>query len=533
VINTTTIVSAVIQVIVFFGTANHYADVPPESVAEQTAITAPASSSVARLSAEIDEVLANPLLEQSNVGIKIVSLKNGQTLYSHDADKLYVPASVMKVITTATALATLKPEYRFRTVLLTDPPAKSAKSDASQANTRHNIYLKGFGDPTLRTHHLAEMVEELATQQVTAISGDIIVNESFFDDSRKGKGWMWDDGPFGGAYAHLSGLSLNHNGVVVQLEPAKELGKPVNVTLIPDVGDFIQIDNESKTVGRRGRNTLRLAIAPRTDGQAGNVLQIKGNLRQNQKKIGQQADVSEPALYAGAVLAKLLAEQSIEFNGAIQYGDIPDNAQEVAIHYSQPLGKIIARTNKESDNMYAETILKTMGAEKVTTPGTAKNGVKVIEQFFKQHGIRVKHEIVDGSGVSRYNLITASILTDVLAAMFQNTEVMSDFLASLPTAGREGTMKYRMRGLASEGVVRAKTGTMTGVNSLAGYNKTADNELVAFAIIVNNYVGSHRLIRLLQDKIVNAIASFTHQDSANVATQVKDTPEAVVETIAN
>ncbi|NKB47282.1 MAG: D-alanyl-D-alanine carboxypeptidase/D-alanyl-D-alanine-endopeptidase, partial [Legionellales bacterium] len=361
---------------------------------------------------------------------------------------------------------------------------------------------------------------------IAAMGGpdDIIVDESFFDNQRKGKGWMWDDGPFGGAYSHLSALSLNHNGVVVQLAPSTTIGKPVEVTIKPTMDNFIQVKNDSKTTGRRGRNTLRLNIEPRTDGQPGDKLIVTGSMRQNQQKIGQHADIDEPALYAGYVLANLLKEKSIQFDGTIQYGNTPKEAQEVAIHYSSPLSKIVARTNKESDNMYAETLLKTLAAERISPPGTTKNGIKVVEQFFKEVGIQSKHEIADGSGVSRYNLITAGMLADLLVAMFQKTSVMPDFLVSLPTAGREGTMKYRMRGLASEGVARAKTGTMTGVNSLAGYNKTADNELVAFAIIVNNYVSPHRLIRLLQDQIVNAIASFKHpaQTQQNITVQTND-----------
>ncbi|NKB46860.1 MAG: hypothetical protein GKR77_03655, partial [Legionellales bacterium] len=153
-INTATLVSAIIQVIIFFGAIDptNEAPLPPTPPAEQTTSSVSQSHSLNRLTTEIDEILANPLLQQAQVGVKIVSLKNGKTLYSYNADKLYVPASVMKVITTSTALVKLKPEYRFRTALYTDAV------DQAQPHSRQNLYLKGFGDPTLRTHHLSEMV---------------------------------------------------------------------------------------------------------------------------------------------------------------------------------------------------------------------------------------------------------------------------------------------------------------------------------------------------------------------------------------
>ena len=169
--------------------------------------------------------------------------------------------------------------------------------------------------------------------------------------------------------------------------------------------------------------------------------------------------------------------------------------------------------NKPSDNLIAELLLKTIGAELRGVPGTAKKGLGAISNLLGEIGVaRGYYTFADGSGVSRYNLVTASLLTDLLVYMFRNFAVMPEYLASLPVGGVDGTLTRRMRGMSAEGVLRAKTGTLRGLTALAGYTVTADGETVAFSILVSNYLGSASPRRTLQDKIGDILTQFSRQD---------------------
>ena len=164
--------------------------------------------------------------------------------------------------------------------------------------------------------------------------------------------------------------------------------------------------------------------------------------------------------------------------------------------------------------LIAELLLKTIGAEIKGTPGTGEKGLLAISGFLNEIGVDAGHyTLADGSGGSRYNLVTASLLTDLLVYMFRNFAVMPEYLASLPVGGVDGTLAWRMGGMKAEGVLRAKTGTLRGVTTLAGYTVTADGEMVAFSILVSNYLGSANPRRALQDKIGDILTRFSRQDS--------------------
>ena len=168
--------------------------------------------------------------------------------------------------------------------------------------------------------------------------------------------------------------------------------------------------------------------------------------------------------------------------------------------------------NKPSDNLIAELLLKTIGAELKGAPGTGEKGLGAIREFLNEIGMdRGHYTLADGSGVSRYNLVTASLLTDLLAYMFRNFAVMPEYLASLPIGGVDGTLTRRMRDMTAEGVLRAKTGTLRGLTALAGYTPTADGETVAFSMIMSNYHGPVSGRRALQDKIGDILTRFSRR----------------------
>ena len=474
---------------------------PPSTIEVPPPAPPKPSGAVQRLQTNIEATLNDPALASSNVGMKVVSLVTGEVLYEKDAEKLYHPASTMKLITAATALVKLGPNYRFRTTLYTD------RLEGNRV--LGNIYLKGSGDPVFDRNDLEKMVEKLVEMGTKDLQGDIVVDETYFDAVRWGKGWMWDDGPIGGYYPHLSALTINRNGVLARISPGTKGGDPVHVHLDPPT-QYMKIFNEATTIGHSKKT--RLTIKRKDGATEENVLMVGGVMAIGQAEMIRRVDVLDPALYCGTLLQEMLIKRGVSLQGRVRYGEVPEEAVEIITHVSPPLSRIVWEMNKPSDNLIAELLLKTIGAELSGTPGTAEKGLGAISNFLGKIGMNWRHyTLADGSGVSRYNLVTASLLTDVLVYMFHNFAVMPEYLASLPVGGVDGTLTRRMRGMTAEGVLRAKTGTLRGLTALAGYTTTADEETVTFAIIMSNYHGSVSSRRVLQDKIGDILTQFSRQ----------------------
>ena len=320
------------------------------------------SEAVQRLQTEIEDTLKDPLLASSNVGMKVVSLTTGEVLYEKDAEKLYHPASTMKLITAATALVKLGPNYRFHTTLYTDPVEDNLR----------NIYLKGGGDPVFDSNDLEKMVERLVEMDIKELQGDIVVDETYFDAIRRGKGWMWDDGPIGGYYPHLSALTINRNGVHLRISPGTEVDDPVRVHLNPPT-QYMKIVNDATTVGVSERTRLTIK---REDGSIeANVLMIDGVITIGQTEMNRRVDVLDPALYCGTLLREMLAERGVTLYGTVRYGEVPEEAVEISQHISPPLSRILWEMNKPSDNLIAELLLKTIGAELRGTSGNSEERI--------------------------------------------------------------------------------------------------------------------------------------------------------------
>ena len=223
------------------------------------------------------------------------------------------------------------------------------------------------------------------------------------------------------------------------------------------------------------------------------------------------------ALACGYLLKNELIEKGIEVTGDVVPGTVPLEARTVAKHLSPPLANIIKLMNKPSDNWIAELLFKTIGAEVMGEPGTWAKGRDAVNEFLEEiTGEPPAHRFVDGSGLSRYNLLNAELLTQLLVYMYHNFELMPEYLASLPIAGVDGTLGNRMQGMYAEKVLRAKTGTLSGVSALAGYTVTADDEVFAFGILISHYVGSATPARDIQDQIGNYLTGFSRHPVSNV-----------------
>ena len=226
------------------------------------------------------------------------------------------------------------------------------------------------------------------------------------------------------------------------------------------------------------------------------------------------------AIACGRFLKDQLTQEGVSVKGNVVSGKVSTDAESVAEHLSPPLSHIVKSMNKPSDNWIAEMLFKTIGAEVIGEPGTWQKGREAIGEFLNEiTDGQNTFRFVDGSGLSRYNLLNTELLTELLVYMYNNFELMPEFTASLPIAGVDGTLRNRMQGLYAEKVLRAKTGTLSGVSALAGYTRTADGKVLTFGILISHYVGSSATARGIQDSIGNILTklkleSYTEQPLA-------------------
>ena len=228
------------------------------------------------------------------------------------------------------------------------------------------------------------------------------------------------------------------------------------------------------------------------------------------RNVEPDAKTGSRTIACGHLLKTILMQKGINIGGQVTTGKVPSDARSIAKHLSPPLADIIKLMNKPSDNWIAEMLFKAIGAEVKGEPGTWKKGRETVDEFLGEIMKELPaHRFVDGSGLSRYNLLNAELLTKLLIYMYHNFELMPEYMASLPIAGVDGTLKNRMQGMYAEKVLRAKTGTLSGVSALSGYTKTADGEVFAFGILISHYVGSATTARGIQDKIGDFITQFS------------------------
>ena len=472
------------------------------------ALAQPAIVGKAALVRALDAILQDSVLAASTTGIKVVRLSDGAVLFQQNSQKLFHPASNMKLFTAAAALNFLGPAYRFTTTVATD-------SAATVGDTlRHNVYLIGSGDPSFDSGNLAQMIDALHGQGIRYIDGEVICDDTFLDDLRYGEGWMWDDQPYSG-FSPIGALTINLNSIEIFSRPG-ENGQPAKIRTSPSTR-YVQILNESTTVDSATfaqlmsdtlENHPRYSVLRRWREQT-NIFDASGYVPDGSAERRSAQNIVEPALYFGTLFKEACARAGIHITGGVSRGAAPENAAVLVTHDSDPVATLVANMNKPSDNLYAELLLKAVGTHAKGTPGTADKGKEALDVMLSGWGVNTEAiRISDGSGVSRYGLLSPDAIIKLLTKMYENFSVRSEFIASLPIAGVDGTLANRMKGTAAEGVVHAKTGSLGGVSTLAGYTTAQDGEVLAFSIMMSHFVGSAWPYRTVQDRICDALTRY-------------------------
>jgi len=453
---------------------------------------------VQNLRNKIDSLLVSPLFKETQTAVKIVSLTNHTIIYDRNSDLLLNPASNMKLLTTATALTILRPNFTFKTYLLAD------SASVGDSLISGNLYLKGGGDPDLVVEDLQDLIDQLQVAGISHITGNLVADATALDSLPRGKGWMWDDDPDDYA-AHLSALTLNDNCVDVLAKPSNKILDKVKLFIFPQT-NYVSVENNGITGNSSQSSTLKISRKWMT---CENAITVEDTLPVNAPPYQITLNIEDPTLYTATVFNELLKKNHIQIDGHILKGASPCAAETLAVHNSHSLRNVVENTNKISDNLSAELLLKTVGAVTRGLPGTAEKGLQAMRQFLQGIGIdSTSYTVVDGSGVSRYDVINANLIIRLLTHMYNDFTVSSEYLASLPIAGVDGTIQNRMVGTAAQGKLRAKTGSLQGVSSLSGYVPTLDGDVWAFSMLMQNFVGSASPYRAAQDSIGVWMAEF-------------------------
>ncbi|MFP4162976.1 MAG: D-alanyl-D-alanine carboxypeptidase/D-alanyl-D-alanine-endopeptidase [Chitinispirillaceae bacterium] len=428
-------------------------------------------------------ILTSDTLVNSNVGIKVVNCSTSESIYSYNADKLFIPASVLKIITAYTALKMLTPQFNFSTEYY-------VADTGSDSTSACELYVKGSGDPTLTTADLNNHALRIS-EQVKKITDGIVVDNSYFDTIQFGSGWMWDD-----PNTPIAPFFINENRIDFIVSPAKN--KSIEVKSVP-ASSLIDVSVENTT-----KNSRFSIMHEKMNGREKFV--IAGPFSSGSTPLRFSSVIHQPELFAGTVFKELLEKNGVRVKGTVRLGSVPSTVRKIESFHSASLGDIVKKFLKQSDNLIGECILKTLGAVDAGIPGEAYNGVKVIEQEMEKIGIKSNEfRIVDGCGLSTYNLLTPRQVVSVLKAAQDDFTIYPEFSSALAVAGADGTLQRRMSDSLLIRSVRAKTGTMSGISSLAGYLRTKKGTLVAFSVMVNGFIGYSLPVRAAQDSIVKVL----------------------------
>ncbi|WP_431044132.1 D-alanyl-D-alanine carboxypeptidase/D-alanyl-D-alanine endopeptidase [Streptomyces sp. P1-3] len=451
----------------------------------------------------IDAVLADPRLAGGAASVVVADATTGDTLYEHrPADRL-MPASNMKLPTSAAAMELLGPGYRFTTDVLTD-------GRRSGSVLTGDLYLRGTGDPTMLAKDYDRLAADLARSGVKRITGRLIADDTRFDTRRLGRSWAADDESVYYS-AQISPLTVapdtdyDAGTVIVEVAPGARAGAAPKVTVTPANG-YVRVDNRATTVAEGGRDTLTVE---RRHGR--NTITVTGDIPVGGATAKEWVSVWEPTGYAAAVFADALADHGVRIGGPTRLGlRTPRDAERLAAHRSMPLKKLLVPFMKLSNNNHAEVLTKAIGYE-TTGQGTWSAGLTAIGGYLKRTGVDTGTlRQVDGSGLSRVNTVPARAFAELLLSV-RDEPWYADWYAALPVACAPdrltgGTLRSRMCGTAAERNARAKTGSLTGASALSGYVTDADGRELVYAIVLNNHLAAS--VKSVEDAIVVTLASW-------------------------
>lgn len=446
----------------------------------------------AQTPAPVKWLLQAPYMRGASFSLVVKDVQEGKTVYSYDTDRLQSPASVLKTVATATALEILGEDYRYPTTLEYDGILESGTLEG-------NLYIKGSGDPSLGSSHFAPGQNKFLSTWIAAlqkagikhITGSVISDESIFDTEGVSIKWLRED--MGNYYAPGSyGISIFDNMYKLSLQTGAAGTRPVLKGTEPDI-PFIRFKNYLKAAPVSSDSAYIIG-APLDD-----VRYLYGVLPANREAYVLKGDIPDPALYLARYLTDQLQQKGIRVDGSPSCYriEVEENRwkkgerKEIVTTYSPTLREIASVCNHVSHNLYADALVKTVGLqykprrnEMISSFG---RGVQVVKEYWEKKGLDVfLLRMNDGSGLAPADKVSAGFMGELLVYMATESAVSDAFIASLPQAGIEGSVRNFLKGSKLQGKAHLKSGGITGVRSYAGYI-TKDGKTYAVAVFSNNY----------------------------------------------
>ncbi|WP_254015210.1 D-alanyl-D-alanine carboxypeptidase/D-alanyl-D-alanine endopeptidase [Limnofasciculus baicalensis] len=460
----------------------------------------------ANLPQAIESITNRPEFRYARWGILIQTQFTQAILYSHDRDRYFIPASNIKLLTTAAALHRLGANFQIRTSvygsnteinLLPSPPLPLIPNQVTE-KTIKLLRLVGRGDPSLSDSQLRDLAQQLKRRGISHIQ-ELRVEEGYFSQPTINQTWEWGDisTDYG---TSVNSLILNQNAASLTLSP-QSLGQPLQVTW----GDAIagaQWNIENNTVTSEANSSDFIEIS----GILGKpILQLRGQLPVNGEAITTAVAILDPSEYFLAHFQNILATEGIKVENATVSSNIdPQGEPELAAVESPSLAALLVETNQNSNNLYGEALLRTLASvtQVNKTESTAEAGIQQVKATLTELGVNPESYIqADGAGLSRQNLVTPAALVKTLQAMAETPEA-DIYRASLSVSGVSGTLSRRFRDTAAQGILQGKTGTMTGISALSGYLDTPNYQPLVFSIILNQGNQPSANLRQAIDQIV-------------------------------
>ena len=446
----------------------------------------------AQTPAPVKWLLQAPYMRGASFSLLVTDVQEGKTVYSYDTDRLQSPASVLKTVATATALEILGEDYRYPTTLEYDGILENGTLEG-------NLYIKGSGDPSLGSSHFAPGQNKFLSTWIAAlqkagikhITGSVISDESIFDTEGVSIKWLRED--MGNYYAPGSyGISIFDNMYKLSLQTGAAGTRPVLKGTEPDI-PFIRFKNYLKAAPVSSDSAYIIG-APLDD-----VRYLYGVLPANREAYVLKGDIPDPALYLARYLTDQLQQKGIRVDGSPSCYriEVEENRwkkgerKEIVTTYSPTLREIASICNHVSHNLYADALVKTVGLqykprrnEMISSFG---RGVQVVKEYWEKKGLDVfPLRMNDGSGLAPADKVSAGFMGELLVYMATESAVSDAFIASLPQAGIEGSVRNFLKGSKLQGKAHLKSGGITGVRSYAGYI-TKDGKTYAVAVFSNNY----------------------------------------------
>ncbi|MEG4084417.1 D-alanyl-D-alanine carboxypeptidase/D-alanyl-D-alanine endopeptidase [Microcoleus sp. POL10_C6] len=456
----------------------------PSAVAAQTSAVA-GDICPGELGAQVDAIANRPEFSRSRWGILIQPLSSTTTLYSRDAQKYFIPASNAKLLTTAAALQKLGEDFRIKTSVY--------------SGENGSLYVAGRGDPSIAEAQLKSLAQQLKQRGISQVN-QLIGDDSYFQGSAVNPNWEWEDAQAGYG-APINSLIFNQNAIDLLLSP-QALGQPLKVTFAePKLANQWQVQNNTVTVAQNESEFIE--VGREFDRP---IIRVSGQLKVGGEPESAYVAVVNPANNFLQYFQQALAAEGIPVKQALVASASRNLNQELATVESPPLAQLVRETNRESNNLYAEVLLRLLGkvTDKMPVPqeNTGESGLKELKTVLTQLGVNPNSYILaDGSGLSRHNLITPEALVETLRLM-ANSPAASIYRQSLSIAGESGTLKNRFNITPNRVILQAKTGTMSGVSALSGYIEVPNYEPLVFSIIVNQSDLSTAKMRSATDEIV-------------------------------